>query len=160
MQLINEVIHEHLYKGVLAYLEDMLIYTETKAEHVKLVRAVLQKLRAAKLYAKLSKCEFHYCISPEGIKMDPEKVRAMLEWVLPHTRKQLQSFLGFANVYQQFIPSFAQIALPIMNLLKTKGGDKPKPSQPLKWSMECQAMFELFKCLFAAEPVLKHPDPK
>lgn len=45
-----------------------------------------------------------------------------------------------------------------MNLLKTKGGGKSKLSQPLKWTMECQAAFEKFKWLFVAETVLKHPD--
>lgn len=107
MQLINEVLHEHLYKGLLVNLADILIYTETMVEHVNLVRAVLKKLRAAQLYAKLSKCEFHqskidylgYCISHEGIEVNPEKVNAMLEWTPPCTRKQLQSFLGFTNFY-------------------------------------------------------------
>lgn len=45
MQLINEVLHEHTYKGVLVYLNDILIYTEMNVEHMKLVRAVLKKLR-------------------------------------------------------------------------------------------------------------------
>lgn len=59
MQLINEVLHEHLNKVVLVYMKDILIYTETMAEHVKLVKVVLKKLRDAQLYAKLSKCKFH-----------------------------------------------------------------------------------------------------
>lgn len=82
MQLINKVLHDHLYKGLLVYFDDTLIYTKMKAEHVKLFRAFLKKLHAAKFYAKLSKCEFHqdkidylgYQISHEGIEMDPEKV--------------------------------------------------------------------------------------
>lgn len=89
--------------------------------------------------------------------MDPQKVQAVLDWTPPHTRKQLQSFLGFANFYCQLIPTFAQIVLPINNLLKTKREDKP--SQPLKWTMKSQAVFKKLKCLFAAEPVLKYPDP-
>lgn len=59
MQLINEVLHKHLFKGVLVYLDDILIYTETMEEHVKLVKAVLKKLLEAQLYIKLSKSEFH-----------------------------------------------------------------------------------------------------
>lgn len=55
MQLIDEVLHEHLYKEVLVYLDDILIYTETMDEYVKLV----EKLLKAQLYPKLSKCEFH-----------------------------------------------------------------------------------------------------
>lgn len=74
------MLHEHLYREVLVYLGNILIYTEIMAEHVKLVRAVLKKLQAAHLYAKLSKCEFHqseidylgYHISHKGLEMDPE----------------------------------------------------------------------------------------
>lgn len=81
MQLINEVLHEHLYKGVLVYLDDILINTKTMEEHIKLMCMVLKKFRATELYAKLSRCELHqdiidylnYCISHEGIEMDPEK---------------------------------------------------------------------------------------
>lgn len=86
MQLIKEVLHEYLYKEVLVYLDDILIYTETMEEHIKLVHAVLKKLRSIELYTKLSKCEFHqdeidylgYCISHDGIEMDPEKVQVVL----------------------------------------------------------------------------------
>lgn len=107
-------------------------------EHVKLVRVVLETLREAQLYAKLSKCDFHktrldyleYQILQNGMEMDPEKVRAILEWEVEEsqTRKQLQSFLGFANFYRQFIPTFVQIALPITNL--HKGVTKPDPVKP------------------------------
>ncbi|KAK9395824.1 retrotransposon-derived protein PEG10 [Crotalus adamanteus] len=168
MQLINEVLHDHLYKGVLVYLDDILIYSTNMNDHIKLVREVLKKLLNAKLYVKLSKCEFHrtqldylgYRISNEGIEMDPAKVKTIIEWQPPRTRKQLQSFLGFANFYRQFIPSFAEIALPLTELLKTgKGGGKPRPGQPLAWTMSCQTAFENLKRLFAAEPVLKHPCP-
>lgn len=119
------------------------------AECVKLVRAVLKKPKAAKVYTKLSKCELHqnkieylsYCIWHNETEMDPQKVHTMLDWGPSQTGKQLQSFLGFANFYHQFIPSFAQVALLITNLLKMKGEKKPKPSQPLKWTLECQAAF-------------------
>lgn len=51
------------------------------------------------------------------------------------------------------------MALPITNLLKTKGEDKPKPSQSLKWTLECQAAFEKLKTVVCSRAVLKHPDP-
>ncbi|XP_039213407.1 uncharacterized protein LOC120314410 [Crotalus tigris] len=128
MQLINQVLHEHLYRGILVYLDDILIYTTTMEEHVALVRKGLEKLLEAKLYVKLSKCEFHrtrldylgYRISVAGVEMDPLKVKAVLDWQAPTTRRQLQSFLGFANFYRQFIPSFAGVAHPLTELLKTK----------------------------------------
>lgn len=92
--------------------------------------------------------------------MDPSKVKAILEWEPDRTRRQLQSFLDFANFYCQFIPTFSQIPLSITNLLKTGGGTKPKPSQPLNWSLNCQTAFEKLKRLFSAEPVLNHPGPE
>lgn len=58
MQLINEILQKHHYKGIFMHLDDILIFTKTREEHAKLVRAVLNKLWAAQLYAKLSKCEF------------------------------------------------------------------------------------------------------
>ncbi|XP_060539018.1 uncharacterized protein LOC132709560 [Pantherophis guttatus] len=169
MQLINEVLHEHLYKGVLVYLDDILIYTETIDEHIPLVRQVLEKLLRANLYVKLPKCDFHqsrldylgYRVSNEGIEMDPAKVQSVLQWQPPRTRRQLQSFLGFANFYRQFIPSFAEIAKPLTDLLKTGSpAMKPRPGQPLQWDLTCQQAFETLKGLFAKEPVLKHPDPE
>lgn len=88
-------------------------------EHVKLVEVFLQKLLAAQLYVKLSKCKFHpqigltrLPVSHEGVEMHPEMVQAVLEREGPCAWKQLQSFLGFVNFYRQFIPTFAQIPLP------------------------------------------------
>ncbi|KAK9410979.1 hypothetical protein NXF25_002154 [Crotalus adamanteus] len=168
MQTINAVLHEHLYRGVLVYLDDILIYSKTMEEHIRVVREVLHKLLQAQLFLKLSKCEFHktrieylgYRISASGIEMDPAKVKAVLEWQAPRTRRQLQSFLGFANFYRQFVPDFAQVALPLTELLKTRNSPvKARPSQALVWSRESQAAFEHLKALFAKEPILMHPDP-
>uniref|UniRef100_A0A803TTB8 Gypsy retrotransposon integrase-like protein 1 n=1 Tax=Anolis carolinensis TaxID=28377 RepID=A0A803TTB8_ANOCA len=151
---------------------DILIVTEDKEKHVELVREVLQRLREAKLYAKLSKCEFNktqidflgYRISPEGLAMDPSKVSDLNEWGVPQTRRQLQSFLGFANFYRSFIKGFAQITAPLTELLKTKGkGETAKvkaPGAKLSWTPECQKAFETLKGCFTEEPILKHPDIK
>uniref|UniRef100_A0A2D4LZD5 ribonuclease H n=1 Tax=Micrurus spixii TaxID=129469 RepID=A0A2D4LZD5_9SAUR len=88
MQLINSILHGHLYCGVLVYLDDILIYTNNLEDHVHLARSVLRKLLEAKLYVKLSKCEFHktrldylgYRIPGLGLEMDPEKVKSVLQW--------------------------------------------------------------------------------
>lgn len=129
---------------------------------------MIAKLLAAKLFIKLLKCEFHqahldylgYHISGEGVKMDPKKVQAVLDWQAPTTGKQLQCFLGFANFYHQFIPAFAQVALPLTDLLRTKHlTRKAQPGQLVAWTPECQRAFETVKTLFSQEPILKHPDP-
>lgn len=87
MQPINKLLHEHLYKGVLVYLDSILIYTKTKNKHVKMIQVVLNKLGTAKLYANLSKCKFHkdkidylgYWISFEGMEIDPGKMQAVID---------------------------------------------------------------------------------
>lgn len=167
MQLINEVLHEHLYRGVLVYLDDILIYISNMEEHICLVQQVLLKLLKANLFMKLSKCDFYqtqldylgYRISGVGVEMDPNKVKAVLEWQAPQTH-QLQSFLGFANFYRHFIPSFAAVALTLTDLLRTRQtATKPCPGQPLAGTMACQKAFEDLKALFTREPVLLHPNP-
>ncbi|XP_015271184.1 PREDICTED: RNA-directed DNA polymerase homolog, partial [Gekko japonicus] len=124
MNLINEVLHEFLFKGVVLYLDDVLLYSQDLPSHIKLVRKVLKRLYEHHLFAKLSKCEFHktcidflgYRISGGTVEMDPAKIQAVLDWEPPRTRKQLQMFLGFANFYRNFIQNFAQIALPLTDL--------------------------------------------
>ncbi|XP_054827489.1 uncharacterized protein LOC129324320 [Eublepharis macularius] len=146
----------------------MLIYTADKESHVELVRKVLSTLIKHKLPVKLSKCEFHkeeldylgYRISSQGLKMDPAKVQALESWEAPQTRRQLQSFLGFANFYRPFIENFTQIALPVTDLLKTKGkgGQEKSPQAKLQWTPECQQAFEKLKVKFVSEPMLQHSD--
>lgn len=106
---INDVFCNMLNKCVIVYIEDILIYSDLLnfPDHVRQVRAVLQRLIDHQLYVKLEKCEFHktstsflgYIISAEGVAMDDSKVKAVVNWPLPTTIKELQRFLGFANFY-------------------------------------------------------------
>ena len=90
------------------------------------VWSILQILRDNKLYAKVQKCEFvrvemtfvGYQVSPAGIGMDPKKIESILEWPIPRSVKEVQSFLGFANFYQKFIDSYSRLAAPLTTLTK------------------------------------------
>lgn len=92
--------------------------------------------------------------------MDPKKIQGVLDRETPRTCKQLQNFLRFANFYHPFISNFAKVALPMMDLLKTKGrGNNAKLlGAVLDWSPECDAAFSHLKTLFMSEPVLGHLD--
>jgi hypothetical protein len=91
MSLMNGVFHEYLDKFFQAFIDDILIYSQTTKEHDEHLRLVLQCLREHKLFGKLSKCSFYqsrihylgYVISDEGIVVDPAKVEAIMEWHAP-----------------------------------------------------------------------------
>src|SRR5436190_24161110 len=112
---INDVIRECLDKFAVAYLDDILIYSNTFEEHIEHVRLVLEKLLAHGLFVKLEKCEFHvqkisflgFVISPEGISMDPARISTISDWPVPHSVLDVQIFLGFANFYRRFIAELA-----------------------------------------------------
>lgn len=95
--LINDVLREALGRYVIAYINDMLIYSKSYHEHVNHINVVLSKLREHQLYVKREKYEFHvttvkflgYVISSEGVEMEESKVRAIREWSRPKTVKEL-----------------------------------------------------------------------
>ncbi|KAK3575086.1 hypothetical protein QTP86_019735 [Hemibagrus guttatus] len=159
--LINEVFRDLLGIGVIAYIDDILVYSTSMEEHVRQVREVLARLQQHHLYVKLEKCEFHcpmvtfldYVISQQGVEMDMVKVRAVMEWHAPSTVRELQHFLGFANFYRRFIVNYSSVAGPLMSLLR----GNPKK---LSWMDQARTAFLQLKERFTTAPILRHPDPE
>ena len=89
-------------------------------------------------------------ISHNLLSMDPVKLAGIQKWPTLTTVKQVQSFLGFGNYYQQFIKKFAHLAQPLNNLLKKDA--------KFEWTNECQISFETLKKKLSEEPVLMMPD--
>jgi hypothetical protein len=152
---INDILYDLLDDCATAYLDDILIYSTGKDDHVKQVREVLRRLIDAGLQIDIEKCEFHttktkylgLIITPGGIEMDPEKVSAIESWLPPTTRRQLQRFLGFANFYRRFIKDFSGVARPLYDLTKK--------TVDWDWTSRCQAAFERLKHCFASAPALR-----
>jgi hypothetical protein len=88
MYLMNKVFMEYMYKFVVVFIDDILVYYEKEEEHDEHLRLVLEKLRANQLYTKFSKCEFWlmqvaflcHVISVGGVSVDPSKVKDVLNW--------------------------------------------------------------------------------
>ncbi|KAK3554259.1 hypothetical protein QTP70_020113 [Hemibagrus guttatus] len=158
--LINGVFQDLLGKGLIAYIDDILVYSKSLEEHVLHVREVLSRLQRHHLYVKLEKCEFHrtmvtflgYGISQRGVEMDMVKVWAVTDWPAPTTVRELQRFLGFANFYRRFIRNYSSVAGPLTSLLR----GKPKR---LAWTDQARAAFQQLKERFTSAPILRHPDP-
>jgi len=157
--LINNVLRPYLDKFVVAYLDDILIYSKDEQEHVEHVRKVLEALRERKLRLKLPKCEFGvtrveflgYIIEPGQISMDPKKVDSIAEWPTPTKTREVQSFLGTANYYRRFIKGYSRIAAPLTELTKK--------DQPFRWGKEEDLAFLRIKRHIVTAPVLRMFDP-
>ncbi|KAK3548988.1 hypothetical protein QTP70_024801, partial [Hemibagrus guttatus] len=158
--LLNGVFQDLLGKWVIAYIDDILVYSASLEEHVLHVREVLSRLQQHHLYVKLEKCEFHrstvtflgYVVSRRGVEMDEVKVWAVTDWSAPTMVRELQRFLGFTNFYRRFIRNYSSVAGPLISLLR----GKPKR---LTWTDQARAVFQQLKDCFTSAPILRHLDP-
>jgi len=125
--MINELLRNLMNTGkVVVFIDDVIIGTEEEEEHDELVAEVIKRLEENDLYVKPEKYKWkmrkvgflEVAIGPEGIKMEEEKVKGVLEWLIPKYVKDVQKFLGLVNYYHQFIQSFASIARPLHNMVK------------------------------------------
>ena len=160
MQLMNETFRDMLDRSVLVFLDDILVFSRTKEEHMQHLRAVLTRLREQKLYAKLSKCEFArtevqflgHRIGAQGLSVSPDKVEAVRDWPTPKNVHDVRAFLGLAGFYRRFVEGFSKIALPMTQLTKTDCA--------WTWGAEQQRAFDALKASLCSAPVLLIPDPK
>ncbi|KAL0386191.1 UNVERIFIED_CONTAM: Retrovirus-related Pol polyprotein from transposon [Sesamum radiatum] len=123
---MNQVLYRFLDEFVVVYLDDIVIYSRTLAEHIEHLQQVLARLREYEPYANMSKCSFAqetisflgHIVERERIRMDPKKVQTIKEWQPSSDVHDLRSFLGLANYYRHFLKSYFEIARPMTDLLK------------------------------------------
>lgn len=156
---INEILSEFLDIFCIAYLDDILIYSDNIEDHQKHVQKVLQKLREAEVTLKATKCEFHtdtveylgFVVKPEGVLMDTEKIKTVKEWPTPGKLRDVQSFLGFCNFYRRFIKDYSKITQPLTKL--------SQKDVKFHWDQEQTDAFNALKLAITTEPILMHYNP-
>jgi hypothetical protein len=154
--LMNDVLHPFLRRFVLVFFDDILIYSETWADHLRHLRAVLSELRQHQLFVKHAKCAFGsasvaylgHVISEAGVAMDPAKVQAIHDWPVPRSARAVRGFLGLAGYYCKFVHNYGTIAAPLTALLK----------DGFSWSAEAAAAFDALKAAVTSASVLAMPD--
>ncbi|CAA0834237.1 Uncharacterized mitochondrial protein AtMg00860, partial [Striga hermonthica] len=177
---MNSIFNEYLRKFVLVFFDDILVYSKSWVEHLEHLRLVLEVLEANSFHIKPSKCSFgqemveylgHF-ITYEGVKVDPRKIEAMVDWPKPtsltqlqgflglmgYYRKfvkdygrcltQLQGFLGLTSYYRKFVKDYETIAKPLTEMTK-KGG--------FTWNKASEEAFEKLKGAMTTRPVLAMP---
>lgn len=141
----------------MAYLDDIIVFSQTIDEGITRLEAVFGQLRAAGLKLKAKKCELFrtrvlylgHIVTAEGITTDPDKITAILAWRAPRTAKQSKRFLATVSYYRRFIPKFAGIAEPLINLQRKR--------VKFDWTPACQEAFETLRTCLVTAPVLAYP---
>ena len=141
----------------LAYLDDIIVFSKTEEEHIANLRTVFERLQAAGLKLKPSKCEYMsttldflgHIISAEGLRVDPYKVKAISGLEPPTKIRGVRAFLGMCSYYRKFIKNMATIAKPLTDLTKK--------DTPFEWTTECQRAFDTLKAALQNTPTLAYP---
>ncbi|CAM5143851.1 unnamed protein product [Natator depressus] len=143
-----------------AYIDDICVFSQTWEDHMSQVRQVLDRLQGPGLTVKAEKCkvgmaEVSYLghrVGSGRLKPEPAKVEVIRDWPAPHTKKQVQAFIGLAGYYRRFVPRFSTTASPITELCK-----KGKPDKVVR-TEQCQEAFQALKEALVSGPVLANPD--
>ena len=142
---------------VLAYLDDLVVYSDTMDHHLRDLELVFKRLRAAGLTLKREKCSFAatevellgYMISQRGIKPNPQKVHAIASLPPPSNVHEVRSFLGMTGYYRQTVPDYAQKAAPLVALTHKKA--------VFEWGETQNDSFELLKQNLMSGRVMAYP---
>ena len=173
-RLMQATLDEVIFKSVLVYLDDILIYSKTFEDHLEQVDKVLAMIIKAGLKLKPNKCTFlkdeikylGHTISAEGIKGNDEKIKAITAWERPKTVENLRSFLGLASYFRKFVKDFSKIAGPLHDLVTKKlahnqvKGKKRSIEIDLSsdWSEKEETAFVTLKKKLTEAPVLAFAD--
>jgi hypothetical protein len=145
---------------VIAYMDDILIFSKSPEEHIKHLRQVLERLRHYNLRANRAKSHFAirsvrflgHLVSHQGVELHPENLEAIQAMKPPRTKKELERFVGLGNYFAKFIPHFATIAEPLFTL-------KRRHARNFIWLQNHQQAFDKVKEALVKAPTLLTPIP-
>ena len=155
-RLMDRVLQGHEnYMYAAAYLDDLVIHSETWEDHLEHISAVLMALREAGITTKLRKCQFTkaecvylgHRVGQGKIVPEQSKIDAVQRFPVPTTKKHIRVFLGLAGYYRKFIQNFSEITAPLSDLVNQ-----------IKWNEKLDQAFKKVKELLCKKSVLQSPD--
>lgn len=160
-RLMDKLFPPQFEGKIFTYLDDIVIVNKDFDDHINSLKWVMNQLKSAELTINMEKCAFArsslkylgYVVDSHGLRTDPEKVSAILNYPRPTTYTELKRFIGLASWYRRFVANFAIVAAPLHDL--TKGGKK---SKEIMWSKEADMAFLALKTALTSTPILSVPD--
>lgn len=161
-RLMDAVFGPKYEPKIFVYLDDIIITSSTFEEHIQLLKEVAKILKDANLTVNLEKCEFFkkslkylgFVVDEEGLRTDPDKITAMVNYPRPSNTTEIKRFIGMTSWYRRFIPKFSELVSPINDLLK----GKVRKKQSVIWSPEAENSFIKLKQALISTPILNAPD--
>ena len=156
---LSRILEKYINIFVLAYLDDILIYSNTPAEHLNHIRLVLNEFKECKIVCRAHKCRFNrlslpylgHILSVDGVKPDPRKVQIVVDWPMPLTSvKDVEKFLGLTNYFRKYILGYGAVSAPISDLRRK--------NVAFIWSKECEDAANYLKKSLSEQPLLTSPD--
>lgn len=140
------------------YMDDIVVYARSIEEHEVKFNRLMKRLADANLKLQADKCEFlhkevaylGHIIGADGVRPDPNKIKAIQEFPVPRNSKNIKQFLGLTGYYRRFIPSFSKVAKPLTDLLKK--------DKNFEWTTPHMSAFEDLRDALCKEPILQYPD--
>lgn len=173
-RLMETVLQGLTMKSCLVYIDDIVVFAETKEQLYQRLQEVFERLREANLTLKPKKCSFFqesveflgFRVSAKGVQCTDGHVATIKDWPVPQNTNELHCFLGFTGFYRKFVAGYSRIAYPLLKLIRYVGGKKKskKGKQkleyvPFVWGQEEQTAFDRLKERLTNAPVLVYPDP-
>ena len=154
-RLMMEILGDLMWKSVLVYLDDVLIFSSCLEEHIKVLREVFARFRAHNLKLNPAKCGFAldqvtflgHVLSEGSVRPAADNVAAVRNYKRPASRSEVRRYLGLCGFMRHFVPNFSTRAAPLTALTSE--------SQPFVWTDECERSFEDLRDAITSYPVVR-----
>ncbi|XP_036322132.1 uncharacterized protein K02A2.6-like [Rhagoletis pomonella] len=158
-QKYNERNYEDI-PNVIVFIDDILIAAKSVEEHDRTLRLVMERARKLNIKFNVDKIQYKVTevkylgkiISLDGIRCDPDRVRAIMQIQKPNNKKDLQKLLGMISYIREYIPNLSSISQPLRELLKS--------NVVYEWQSAHESCLQLIKAMIANAPTLQSFDDK